>query len=212
MIDVVLADDHRMVSTGFSLIIDSQPDMQVVGTASSPDEALKQVTKLLPDVLVTDISMGGEKSGLLLAERLAESPLSCAVVVLSMHDEQEYLRQAMQRGAKGYVLKSSSDEALFAAIRSAAAGKVYICNEMLGDFVQDALSGADPTDDALTPRETEIVSLAVRGFSNLDISERLSISVKTVESQKGTIMSKLGLHSKPELFDYAVTHNLVKLS
>lgn len=209
MIDIVLADDHRMVCQGFRMIIDTQPDMRVVGTASSSDEAFDLVMSLHPQVLVTDISMGGEKTGLLLAERLANAGSPCAVVVLTMHEEQEYLRQAMQRKALGYVLKSAGDDELFAAIRAAAQGETYISHAMLGGFVRDAMAGVDPASESLTPRETEIVQLAVRGYSNHDISERLSISVKTVEGQKSKIMAKLGLSSRPELFDYAAAHHLV---
>lgn len=210
MIRIVLADDHRMVCRGFRRIIEEQPDMAVVGEAVSSDEALDLVADVRPSVLVTDVSMGGQKSGLLLTEHLNESSISCSVVVLTMHDEQEYLRQAMQRGAKGYVLKSSSDNELFAAIRAAARDEVYICRELLDDFVHDAINGVDPTQGVLSPRETEVVALAVKGYSNQDIADQLSVSVKTVESQKGKIMIKLGLSSKPELFDYAVAHGLIK--
>ena len=211
MITIVLADDHRIVIKGFEMILGLQPDMEVVGEASSPEEALDMVAKLRPDVLVTDISMGSEKSGLLLCERVVESGLPTAVVMLSMHDEQEYLRQAMSRGARGYVLKSSEDDALFTAIRTAARGDTYICHELLGAFVQDAINGAKPGAVELTPRESEVVSLAVRGYSNNDIAAHLHISVKTVESQKSKIMGKLGLHTKPELFDYAASHGLIRV-
>ncbi|MDO5044682.1 MAG: response regulator transcription factor [Coriobacteriia bacterium] len=211
MIDIVLADDHRVVCQGFQMIINAQEDMKVIGTACSAQEAIVKVAELHPDVFVTDISMGGPKTGLLALERLADRANPSAVVILSMHEEQEYLRQAMALGAKGYVLKSSSDESLFNAIRSAARGEIYICQEMLGAFVQDALNGVNPNDTTLTPRESQIVTLAVKGYSNTEIADRLSVSVKTVESQKSKIMNKLKLHSKPELFEYAVAHNLLKM-
>lgn len=209
MIRIVLADDHRMVSMGFRRIIEEQPDMRVIGEAASSDEALDMVANMKPHVLVTDVTMGGQKSGLLLAERLEQSSTPTQVVVLTMHDEQEYLRQAMQRGAKGYVLKSSSDDALFSAIRAAVRHETYICHELLEDFVFDAVHGVDPSQGALSPRESEVVSLSVRGYTNTDIAKQLCISVKTVESQKGKIMTKLGLHTRHELFDYATTHGLV---
>jgi two-component system response regulator NreC len=211
MIRVVLADDHRMVRMGFRMIVEQQMDIRVVGEASDVDEALQVVRESHPDVLVTDISMGGEKNGLLLAERLAESHADCRVLVLTMHAEQEYLRQALERGALGYVLKSSSDETLVRAIREVARGGTFICEEMLGDFIKDALAGVDPLAEALTPREAALVSYAVKGYSNQTIAESLGVSVKTVESQKTHVMAKLGLHSKPELFDYAVSHGLVTL-
>lgn len=120
-----------------------------MGEASEPDSAFELVRELKPDILVTDVSMGSDKNGLLLAERIEGAGLECAVLVLTMHAEQEYLRQAMERGARGY--------------------------------------------------------------SNSAIAETLGISVKTVESQKSKVMTKLGLHSKPELFDYAAAHGLISL-
>ncbi|WP_080799080.1 response regulator transcription factor [Arabiibacter massiliensis] len=211
MIDIVLADDHAIVRLGFKMIIEQQMDMHVVGEASDPEEALALVRQHKPHVLLTDISMGSEKSGLLLAEHIANGAFNTAVVVLTMHEEQEYLRQALQRNVRGYVLKSASDDELIKAIRQAAQGETYICGGMLGAFVRDSLEGDDPLARTLTPRESEIVSLAVRGHSNQDIAQVLSISVKTVESQKAKIMAKLGLSTKPELFEYAVAHGLVKL-
>lgn len=211
MITIVLADDHAIVRRGFCMIIEQQMDMKVVGEASNPEEALSLVREFQPDVLLTDISMGTEKSGLLLAENIASGSFTTAVVVLSMHEEQEYLRQALQRGVRGYVLKSASDDELIQAIRLAKQGKTFICAGMLGGFVRNSLEGTVNEDPALTPRETEIISRAVRGHSNQEIAHALSLSVKTVESQKAKIMNKLGLRTKPELFDYAVTHGIIKI-
>lgn len=155
--------------------------------------------------------MGTEKSGLLLVKRLHDVGISTNSVVLTMHNEQEYLSQALKSGAVGYLLKSSSDEELFKAIRQAVAGEIFICDEMLQGFVHNALSHVDPAAESLTPRESEIVSLAVKGYSNQEIAQMLAISVKTVEGQKSKIMHKLAIETKPELFDYAVRHGLVKI-
>lgn len=211
MTTVVLADDHSVVRMGFRMIIEQQMDLEVLGEASDPDEAFEQVVRLKPDVLLTDISMGTEKSGLLLTERVREAGLPTQVVVLSMHDEQEYLAQALKAGALGYVLKSSSDAELVKAIRRAAAGDSYVCDDMMDGFVRNSLNQVDPSAEALSPRDAELVSLAVRGYSNNDIAEALSVSVKTVEGRKAKIMAKIGATSKPELFDYAVKHGLVKV-
>lgn len=211
MISIVLADDHRMVRMGFRMILEQQPDFKVVGEASDPQEAMVLVAEKDPNVLVTDVSMGGQKNGLLLAENIRGANRGCRVVVLTMHAEQEYLRQALERGASAYVLKSSSDEALVKAVRFAVQGKSYICEEMMDGFVRDALMGTDATEEVLTPRETELVSLAVRGYSNAQIADALGLSAKTVENQKARVMTKLGLSSKPELFDYAVSHRLLGL-
>lgn len=211
MIRIVLADDHFMVRMGFKMLIMQQKDFEVVGEASDPNEAFELVKQLSPEVLLTDVSMGTEKSGLLLVKRLYDVGISTNSVVLTMHNEQEYLSQALKSGAVGYLLKSSSDEELFKAIRQAAAGEIFICNEMLQGFVHNALSHVDPAAESLTPRESEIVSLAVKGYSNQEIAQMLAISVKTVEGQKSKIMHKLAIETKPELFDYAVRHGLVKI-
>ncbi|MEE0845773.1 MAG: response regulator transcription factor [Eggerthellaceae bacterium] len=211
MIDVVLADDHSVVRMGFRMIIEQQMDLRVVGEASDPGTAVDLVVKHKPDVLLSDISMGTEKSGLLLAERIRDAGLPTRVVILSMHDEQEYLSQALKAGALGYVLKSSSDAELLKAIRRAADDESYVCDDMMDGFVRNSVSRTDPAADALSPREAELVSLAVRGYSNQEIAEALAISVKTVENRKAKVMAKIGAHSRPELFDYAVKHGLVKL-
>lgn len=211
MIDVVLADDHSVVRMGFRMIIEQQMDLRVVGEASDPGTAVDLVVKHKPDVLLSDISMGTEKSGLLLAERIRDAGLPTRVVILSMHDEQEYLSQALKAGALGYVLKSSSDAELLKAIRRAADGESYVCDDMMDGFVRNSVSRTDPAADALSPREAELVSLAVRGYSNQEIAEALAISAKTVENRKAKVMAKIGAHSRPELFDYAVKHGLVKL-
>lgn len=211
MIRIVLADDHSMVRMGFKMLIMQQKDFEVVGEASDPNEAFELVKQLSPEVLLTDVSMATEKSGLLLVKRLHDVGISTNSVVLTMHNEQEYLSQALKSGAVGYLLKSSSDEELFKAIRQAAAGEIFICDEMLQGFVHNALSHVDPAAESLTPRESEIVSLAVKGYSNQEIAQMLAISVKTVEGQKSKIMHKLAIETKPELFDYAVRHGLVKI-
>ena len=198
MIRIVLADDHSMVRMGFKMLIMQQKDFEVVGEASDPNEAFELVKQLSPEVLLTDVSMGTEKSGLLLVKRLYDVGISTNSVVLTMHNEQEYLSQALKSGAVGYLLKSSSDEELFKAIRQAAAGEIFICNEMLQGFVHNALSHVDPAAESLTPRESEIVSLAVKGYSNQEIAQMLAISVKTVEGQKSKIMHKLAIETKPE--------------
>lgn len=207
---IVLADDHSIVRSGFRVIIEMQPGMEVVGEAATTDEALAVIQRERPDILVTDISMGTEKNGLLLVEQVQRQYPSTRIVVLSMHEEQEYLRQALERGAFAYVLKSASDEELVKAIVQASKDERYICEGMMSGFVRDSLQGNDPSAKALSPRETEIVVLAVKGHSNQEIAKALNISVKTVESQKAKIMSKLEISTKPELFEYALAHNLVK--
>lgn len=208
-IRIVLADDHAVVLTGFKMIIEQQDDMEVVGEASNPEEALELVRTLTPDVLVSDVSMGAEKNGLTLAEQVVQSTMDTRVVMLTMHDEQEYVRQALYRGATAYVLKSALDEELIKAIRSANKGEVYLSTSLVSSFVKDSIENDLSEQKSLTPREAELVTMAVKGYSNQKIATTLFISVKTVESQKAKIMAKLGISSKPELFDYALSHKLI---
>lgn len=208
-LSIVLADDHAIVRSGFKMIIEQQEDLCVVGEASNPDEALALARSKRPDILISDISMGTDKNGLLLVEQIHDELPAIGIIVLSMHEEQEYLRQALERGAYAYVLKSASDEELIKAIAHAQKQELYISEAMMDGFVRDSLQGKDPTAKSLTPRETEVVVLAVKGHSNQEIAQSLHISVKTVESQKTKIMVKLGITSKPELFDYAVKNRLI---
>lgn len=211
MITIVLADDHLMVRKGFRMLLDTQPDFKVVGEAPDADGAFELVREKAPDVLLCDISMGTGQSGLLLVERLVASACATRVVVLTMHDSIDYLKQAMELGASGFILKSSSNEELFKAIRFAAADQHYVCEGMMDSFIKMSLSKETPETQSLPPREAEIVALAVQGYSNSEIASRLSISVKTVESQKARIMRKLGMESRSELFTYAVKHGLIKI-
>lgn len=126
MISILLADDHAMVRKGFRMILEQQPDFKVVDEAADMDEALLKASTARPKVVVSDISMGGEKRGLLLAQRIVDADLPCRVVMLTMHAELEYLLQAFRLGAMGYVLKSSSDTELVNAVRRAAAGEMYV--------------------------------------------------------------------------------------
>lgn len=212
MISILLADDHAMVRKGFRMILEQQPDFKVVDEAADMDDALLKASTARPKVVVSDISMGGEKRGLLLAQRIVDADLPCRVVMLTMHAELEYLLQAFRLGAMGYVLKSSSDTELVNAVRRAAAGEMYVCEAMMSGFVQQSMQkNQTGAQCVLTPRESELVTLAVQGYSNTAIAEALSVSVKTVESQKTKIMQKLGLDSKPELFAYAAQHGLLGL-
>ena len=208
-IRIVLADDHAVVRSGFRMIIEYQEDMEVVGEAVNPEQARELVRIESPDVLVSDVSMGAGKNGMLLADEIVNQGGKTKVVLLTMHDEQEYVRQALELGAHAYVLKSAQDEELIAAIRAACKGEIYLSSALVSTFVKESLSNEFSDKKALTPREAELVTMAVKGYSNQKIASTLFISVKTVESQKAKIMTKLGISSKPELFDYALSHKLI---
>lgn len=212
MIKIIIADDHAVVRSGFAMILDKQIDMKVLATAADAVEAYRLAGELVPDVLVTDISMPPGESGLGLINDIAQNIPQVKTIALTMFDEQEYLSRALKCGAAGYILKNSSDEELIGAIRTVYKGGVYIDPSMMPGFVgqyREGVAGEDTCGTDLSEKETEIVALVAYGYSNKEIAERLFMSVKTVESQKARIMKKLGLASRPELVEYALKHRIL---
>ncbi|MDR1422103.1 MAG: response regulator transcription factor [Coriobacteriales bacterium] len=204
---ILIADDHAVVRSGFAMILEQQMDFRVVAQAIDGEEAYRLASQTQPDIILTDISMPPGENGLYLLGRIKENFSDIRIIILTMYEEQEYLVRAMRGGASGYVLKNSSDDELVKAIRTVANGEVYIASQMMAGFVEEVLGGTDLR-PKLTEREQEIVTLVAYGFSNREIAQKLIVSVKTVESQKARIMGKLGLHSRPELVEYALKNKL----
>jgi two-component system response regulator NreC len=207
VIRILIADDHAVVRSGFAMILEQQMDFRVVAQAIDGEEAYRLASQTQPDIILTDISMPPGENGLYLLGRIKENFSDIRIIILTMYEEQEYLVRAMRGGASGYVLKNSSDDELVKAIRTVANGEVYIASQMMAGFVEEVLGGTDLR-PKLTEREQEIVTLVAYGFSNREIAQKLIVSVKTVESQKARIMGKLGLHSRPELVEYALKNKL----
>lgn len=203
-VTVVLADDHRVVRSGLRLLLQGEPGIHVVGETGDADSALRMVKARKPDVLVLDLNMPGRSS----LEAIPDVPERTRVVVLTMQDDPAFAREALQRGAAGYVLKEAADEELVAAVRAAAAGDTYL-NPSLGA----RLAAAPPTPpgppDSLSEREVEILSLIALGHTNTEISERLFLSVRTVESHRAHLQRKTGATTRAELVRYALDHDLV---
>lgn len=213
---IVIADDHAVVRTGFSMILNYQDDMEVVGTAADGLEAYQKVMEHKPDVLIMDLSMPPGESGLIATSKIAESFPETKILILTMYDDEEYLFHVLKNGAKGYILKNAPDEQLILAIRTVYQGETYVdmklttslVNEYISNSSKDETATSDPF-KILSKREIEILPLIAKGYGNKEIAEKLFVSVKTVEAHKTHIMQKLDLKSKPELVEYAMKKKLV---
>ncbi len=216
MLRIVIADDHAVVRTGFSMILNYQEDMEVVGTAADGVEAYQKVMEYKPDVLIMDLSMPPGESGLIATSKISESFPETKILILTMFDDEEYLFHVLRNGAKGYILKNAPDEQLLLAIRTVYQGETYVdmklttslVNEFVNNSSQDTQASNDPF-KILSKREIEILPLIAKGYGNKDIAQKLFVSVKTVEAHKTHIMQKLDLKTKPELVEYAMKKKLV---
>ncbi|MEB6570799.1 nitrate respiration regulation response regulator NreC [Staphylococcus auricularis] len=214
---IVIADDHAVVRTGFSMILNFQEDMEVVDTAADGREAYQKVMQHKPDVLIMDLSMPPGESGLIATSKIAESFPDTKILILTMYDDEEYLFHVLKNGAKGYILKNAPDEQLVLAVRTVYQGDTYVDMKMttslVNEFVNNSKSEEEVTNDPfkiLSKRELEILPLVAKGYGNKEIAEKLFVSVKTVEAHKTHIMTKLDLKSKPELVEYALKKKLLE--
>jgi len=204
---ILIADDHAIVRQGLKLLIDSQPDMTVVAEAADGTAALEQARALQPDVVVIDISMPG-MSGLTATRALKQRHPDMTVIVLTRHEDDSYLEELLRAGASGYVLKQSAPAEFLQAIRAVAAGGIYLDPAMTSRVADGMFAGHVQVSDAaratISDRETEVLRLVAVGHSNLEIAERLKISVKTVEVHKANAMRKLGLTGRVDVIRYGV--------
>lgn len=210
-ITLLLVDDHAVLRAGLRLLLDAQPDMQVVGEAGDGSEALALAARLRPDVILLDLSMPG-LGGLDALPALRKAAPGARVVVLTMHDDESYLRQALRRGAAGYVLKKAADVDLLSAVRTAARGEVYVHPSLQRVLLEDLLPPSDESGnpwEALSEREREVLALVARGHTAAEIAARLSLSPKTVETYRARGMEKLGLRSRAALVQFALQHGLL---
>jgi two-component system response regulator NreC len=205
---IVLADDHTLVRTGLRLLLDSQDDMRVVGEAGDAATALEVVRETRPHVLVLDLNMPGLLAPLEALARLRRDKSPPAVVVLTMQEDPAFARRALRAGAIAYVLKEEADADLVAAVRGAAAGRSYLTPRM-GALVA-ALPPAPAPPPELTAREIEVLRLIALGHTNAEIGERLSLSIRTIESHRARIQHKLQRSTRAELVRYALDRELLE--
>lgn len=211
---IVIADDHAVVRSGFSMILNYQEDMEVVATAADGMEAYSMVSKYRPDVLLLDISMPPGESGLIATGKISQEFPETKILILTMFDDEEYLYYVLKNGASGYVLKNAPDEELISAIRMVHSGDTYIHPKMAKFLVRDFIKKDQDENEndpfkILSKREIEILPLIAKGYGNKEIGEKLFISVKTVEAHKAKIMEKLQLKNRPELVEYALKKKLL---
>ncbi|MEX2415910.1 MAG: response regulator transcription factor [Paenibacillaceae bacterium] len=214
MIRLLIVDDHALVRSGLKSLLTEKHQMNVVGEATDGDEAIALAHTLLPDVILMDLSMPHGKDGLTATAELKAQLPHISVLILSMHDDDEYLFRAINTGASGYVLKSAPYEELITAITSVASGSAYLhptaTKRLMGEYLERIKNGASSsTFETLSDREKEVVTLIAKGYSNKEIAEQLILSVKTVETHKGNLMEKLGFKTRPELVKYAMQKGLL---
>jgi DNA-binding NarL/FixJ family response regulator len=205
-IKVLLVDDHSLVRRGFRRMLEDEPDIVVVGEASNGDEAVRLARELAPQVIVMDCALPGT-SGLAATRKILETSPRKAILMLSMHSEDTLVRQALEAGARGYILKNAIDLELATAIRRVAAGEVVLDAQLARPSTLRGERNA-----GLTPRELEILQLIVNGKSNKEIADELKLSANTVAVHRANIMETLGIHKTAELVVYAIRNGLVSIS
>jgi DNA-binding NarL/FixJ family response regulator len=204
-ISVLLVDDHSLVRRGFRRMLEDEPDLHVVGEASDGEEAVKLARSLAPRVVVMDCALPG-MNGLQATRKILQSAPDTLVLMLSMHTEETWVRQALDAGARGYVLKNAMDLELGSAIRRIVNGETVL-DEQLAK--QESLKGE--RNAGLTPREVEILQLICEGKSNKEIAVQLELSANTVAVHRANIMDALGIHKTAELVVYAIRNGLVNV-
>lgn len=210
MSSILLVDDHAVLRAGLQLLLDGQPDLCVIGEAEDVRTAVAQATTLQPDLILLDLSLTGS-SGLAAIPALRAVAPHSRILVLTMHDDEGYVRQALAAGANGYVLKRAADADLIAAIRAVLRGELYIHPALTRQLLENLLPQTPALNpwESLSEREREVLLLVARGYTAAEIAEQLSLSPKTVETYRTRGMEKLGLRSRAALVQYALNHNLL---
>lgn len=210
---ILLADDHTVVRRGLKLVLDAEPDLEVVAEAGDGAEAVERALADDVELAILDITMP-RMTGLQATRELSRRRPELRILVLSMHDNEQYLFEALRAGAAGYVLKSVADRDLVKACRAAVRGEPFLypgaVRALIRDYLKRASDGEALPDDPLTPREAEVVKLIAESHSTKQIAELLVISQKTVERHRANILEKLGMRDRVELTRYAIRRGLVE--
>jgi len=213
-IRILLADDHTILRDGIRALLEDQPDMLVVGEAEDGNTAVKMACQLHPDAVVMDIAMP-LLNGLEATRQIRRDCPGVRVLILSMHDNEEYIRQALASGAMGYILKDAAAHDLLNAIRAVHRGESVLSPAITRLVIEDYLRWGDvqPEDmtNGLSPREREVLQLIAEGYTNKQIAGILSISIKTVQAHRANIMSKLDMHDRSELIKYAIRKKIIEI-
>ena len=210
---IMLADDHAVVRRGLRMVLEAQPDMDVVAEVGDGAEAVKRGLEDDVDLAVIDITMP-RMTGLHAAAELHRRRPNLRILMLSMHENERYLHEALKAGASGYVLKTVADRDLVEAVRAAMRGERFLYpgaeTPLIREFLRGARNDEPLREDPLTPREQEVVKLVAEGYTNKQIAETLVISEKTVERHRANILEKLGMRDRVELTRYAIRQGLIQ--
>jgi DNA-binding NarL/FixJ family response regulator len=207
---ILVADDHGIVRAGIRLLLERQSDLQVVAEASDGVEAVEQALALRPDLCILDVGMP-RLTGLQAAREIRAHLPNARVLMLSMHDDEHYLFEALKAGASGYVLKREADQDLVGAVRAVGNGEAFLTNAAERSIIREWMDdGARGPAIPLTPREEEVVKLIAEAYTNTQIAEILHLSEKTVESHRANVLRKLGMRDRVELVRYAIKRGLVE--
>jgi DNA-binding NarL/FixJ family response regulator len=210
---ILLADDHAMVRRGLRMVLDAEPDLEVVAEAGDGAQAVEVALSEQPHLVILDVSMP-RLTGLQAARKLTRRLPELRILMLSMHDNERYFFEALRAGASGYVLKASADRDLVEACRATMRGEPFLYPKAASALIRDHLErlrdGKPPAADPLTPRETEIVKLVAEGHTSREIATTLVISEKTVERHRANVLEKLGMRDRVELTRYAIRAGLVE--
>jgi two-component system, NarL family, response regulator NreC len=213
-IKLFIADDHTILRAGIKALLEVEPDMVVVGEAEDGRSAVKLACQLIPDVVLMDIAMP-LLSGLEATRQIKHAYPEVKVLMLTMHDNEDYIRQALANGAMGYILKDAATHELVDAIRAVYRGEAVLSPAITRLVIEDYLRWGDiqknRSSDGLSPREREVLQLIAEGYSNRQISEIMSISIKTVQTHRMNLMAKLDLHDRADLIKYAIQRKIIDI-
>ncbi len=207
---ILVADDHGIVRAGIRLLLERQSDLEVVAEASDGVEAVEQALAVRPDLCILDVGMP-RLTGLQAAREIRSHLPNARVLMLSMHDDEHYLFEALKAGASGYVLKREADQDLVGAVRAVGSGEAFLTNAAERSIIREWMDeGSQGPAIPLTPREEEVVKLIAEAYTNTQIAEILHLSEKTVESHRANVLRKLGMRDRVELVRYAIKRGLVE--
>ncbi|NOR89115.1 MAG: response regulator [Anaerolineales bacterium] len=208
---ILITDDHAIVRTGLRTLLQSEPSLELVGEASGGYEAIELVAETSPDILLLDLSMP-DLDGIAVTKKLKPKYPELRILILTIHEDKALVREAIKAGASGYILKRAAESELVSAINVLMRGDMYVDHALLSTLVEDTVE--KPTHnreliEALTPREKDVLGLIVLGYTNRQIGEELSISVRTVEGHRANLSEKIGSHSRADLVRYARENDLI---
>ncbi|RPI84240.1 MAG: DNA-binding response regulator [Chloroflexi bacterium] len=209
-VKVMIVDDHAVVRAGLRALIKGEPGMELVGEATNGEDALQIASQMQPDIIVLDLSLPG-MDGIQITRIIKQEQPRVRILILTVHEDAALLREALRAGASGYILKHAAENELISAIHSVLLEDIYIHPKMIRSLLIEPKTPKVTESsqvELLTPRETDILLLIVQGYTNRQIAEELSLSVRTVEGHRSNLMEKLGLHSRVELVRYAREHGL----